>query len=417
MFIGRLCDDGNDLCRYSKDSAVNEESRMPTSEQTIVSRITELVAADSVSSPDPTWDSSNRKVINHLSAYAERDGWSVEIQELESGGDGKANLIATLGNKENTEDEPAGLVLSGHTDTVPFDAGGWNSDPMKLMERDGKLYGLGSTDMKGFFAVALEAASAFDPTKFKAPLYLLATADEESTMNGARSLSRAQLPFAKAAIVGEPTDLRPMRMHKGIMMQGVTLRGQSGHSSDPELGNNVIEALPILLSVLSRYRDELAQQFRCELMAVPVPTINFGCVHGGDSPNRICGELDFSFDVRMLPGLEYADVERDLNARLIEIAALHDIDIEMRRLVEPVPAFEQAEGSDLVVACEHVSGQIADAVNFATEAPFLKSLGLETIVMGPGSIDVAHQPNEYVPLDQIQPAIDTLRGLIQRYCM
>ena len=417
MFIGRLCDDGNDLCRYSKDSAVNEESRMPTSEQTIVSRITELVAADSVSSPDPTWDSSNRKVINHLSAYAERDGWSVEIQELESGGDGKANLIATLGNKENTEDEPAGLVLSGHTDTVPFDAGGWNSDPMKLMERDGKLYGLGSTDMKGFFAVALEAASAFDPTKFKAPLYLLATADEESTMNGARSLSRAQLPFAKAAIVGEPTDLRPMRMHKGIMMQGVTLRGQSGHSSDPELGNNVIEALPILLSVLSRYRDELAQQFRCELMAVPVPTINFGCVHGGDSPNRICGELDFSFDVRMLPGLEYADVERDLNARLIEIAALHDIDIEMRRLVEPVPAFEQAEGSDLVVACEHVSGQIADAVNFATEAPFLKSLGLETIVMGPGSIDVAHQPNEYMPLDQIQPAIDTLRGLIQRYCM
>ena len=120
----------------------------------------------------------------------------------------KANLIATLGNKENTEDEPAGLVLSGHTDTVPFDAGGWNSDPLKLTERDGKLYGLGSTDMKGFFAVALEAASAFDPAKFKAPLYLLATADEESTMNGARSLSRAQLPFAKAAIVGEPTDLR-----------------------------------------------------------------------------------------------------------------------------------------------------------------------------------------------------------------
>jgi acetylornithine deacetylase len=337
---------------------------MPTSEQTIVSRVTELVAADSVSSPDPTWDSSNRKVINHLSAYAERDGWSVDIQELESGGDGKANLIATLGNKENAEDEPAGLVLSGHTDTVPFDAGGWNSDPLKLTERDGKLYGLGSTDMKGFFAVALEAASAFDPAKFKAPLYLLATADEESTMNGARSLSRAQLPLAKAAIVGEPTDLRPMRMHKGIMMQGVTLRGQSGHSSDPELGNNVIEALPTLLSVLSRYRDELAQQFRCELMAVPVPTINFGCVHGGDSPNRICGELDFSFDVRMLPGLEYADVERDLNARLIEIAALHDIDIEMRRLVEPVPAFEQAEGSDLVVACEHVSGQIGRRCKF-----------------------------------------------------
>ena len=140
-------------------------------------------------------------------------------------------------------------------------------------------------------------------------------------MRGARSLRRDHLPLARAAVVGEPTDLQPMRMHKGIMMQGVKLRGQSGHSSDPSLGNNVIDALPTLLSVLSNYRDELATKFRCELMAVPVPTINFGCVHGGDSPNRICGELDFSFDVRMLPGLEYQDVERELNARLVEIAA------------------------------------------------------------------------------------------------
>ena len=94
------------------------------------------------------------------------------------------------------------MVLSGHTDTVPFDAGGWASNPLKLTEWDGRLYGLGSTDMKGFFAVALEAASVFDPSKFKAPLYLLATADEESTMRGARSLTKAQLPLARAAIVG-----------------------------------------------------------------------------------------------------------------------------------------------------------------------------------------------------------------------
>ena len=170
---------------------------MPTSEQTIVKRFIELVAADSVSSPDPSWDSSNRRVINHLSDYAERDGWAVDIQELESTAGGKANLIATLGNTDSPGDEPAGLVLSGHTDTVPFDAAGWASDPLKLTERDGRLYGLGSTDMKGFFAVALEAASVFDPSKFKAPLYLLATADEESTMRGARSLTKAHLPLAK----------------------------------------------------------------------------------------------------------------------------------------------------------------------------------------------------------------------------
>ena len=98
---------------------------MPTSEQTIIKRVTELVAADSVSSPDPIWDSSNRRVINHLSDYAERDGWTVEVQKLESTEHGKANLIATLGNTDSISNEHAGLVLSGHTDTVPFDAGGW----------------------------------------------------------------------------------------------------------------------------------------------------------------------------------------------------------------------------------------------------------------------------------------------------
>ena len=118
----------------------------------------------------------------------------MDVQSLEETVDGKANLIATLGEVTSDASEPAGLVLSGHTDTVPFDAGGWDSDPLRLTERDGRLYGLGSTDMKGFFAIALEAASAFDPKDFKAPLYLLATADEESTMRGARSLRRDHLP-------------------------------------------------------------------------------------------------------------------------------------------------------------------------------------------------------------------------------
>ena len=163
---------------------------MPTSEQQIIHRVSALVAADSVSSPDPHWDSSNRKVVHHIAEYAQSDGWAVEIQELGSDANTKANLIASLGDCCETGGQPSGLVLSGHTDTVPFDAEGWDSDPLTLDERDGRLYGLGSTDMKGFFAVALEAAAAFDPKDFKSPLYLLATADEESTMRGARSLTK-----------------------------------------------------------------------------------------------------------------------------------------------------------------------------------------------------------------------------------
>ncbi len=390
---------------------------MPTSEQTLTHRLSQLVSVNSVSSPDPSWDTSNRGVIHLLTDYAEQDGWSVDVQSLDDQPNGKANFIASLGNASVNTDTPLGLVLAGHTDTVPFDENGWAKDPLILEDRDNRLYGLGSTDMKGFFAIALEAASAFDPKDFKAPLYLLGTADEESTMQGARALMREHLPSAKAAVIGEPTNLQPIRLHKGIMMQSVQLRGKSGHSSNPGLGNNVLDALPMLVDILSKYRQELADNYRCELMAVPTPTMNFGCCHGGDSPNRICGELAFNFDVRMLPGLEYQDVESALNQRLVEIADTHGISVEMHRLIEPIPAFEQPAEDQLVRACESVSGTPAGAVNFATEAPFLQSLGLETIVMGPGSIDVAHQPNEYLPADQIQPAIDVLRKLIAQYCL
>lgn len=390
---------------------------MHTPEHSLVNRLSRLVALNSISSPDPNWDTSNHDVIECLANFAEHDGWSVQIQNLQDQPGGKANLVASLGKATAEEQEPSGLVLAGHTDTVPFDETGWDRNPLALEDRENRFYGLGSTDMKGFFAIALEAASAFDPKDFRAPLYLLGTADEESTMQGARALMREHLPSAKAAVIGEPTNLQPIRLHKGIMMQSVQLRGKSGHSSNPDLGNNVIDALPMLVNILSKYRQELANKYRCELMAVPTPTMNFGCCHGGDSPNRICGELAFNFDVRMLPGLEYKDVESALNQRLVEIADTHGISVEMHRLIEPIPAFEQPAEDQLVRACESVSGTPAGAVNFATEAPFLQSLGLETIVMGPGSIDVAHQPNEYLPAEQIEPAIAILQKLIARYCL
>ena len=138
---------------------------------------------------------------------------------------------------------PGGLVLAGHTDTVPFDEGRWRSDPLGLSERDQRLYGLGSTDMKGFFPLAIAAAEAFRDTPLQQPLILLATADEESSMNGARALAAAGRPKARAAIIGEPTSLVPVRMHKGIMLEAVRVTGRPGHSSNPELGNSALEAM------------------------------------------------------------------------------------------------------------------------------------------------------------------------------
>ena len=396
---------------------------MPTVEHLVKKQIAELVSKPSVSSTDPSWDSSNMGVIDCLAEFAESQGFSITTQKL--GGDkAKANLVARLGpdfsvidSNEVTSQAGGGLVLSGHTDTVPFDAGRWQSDPFVLSERDGKLFGLGSTDMKGFFAIALAAVRELDYRQFKTPLYLLATADEESSMFGARELKRHSLAGASAAIIGEPTSLRPIRLHKGIMMQGIRLIGKSGHSSDPSLGNNVIDAVPELLKLLDEYRTSLASQFRCELLAVPGPTINFGCLHGGDSPNRICGELDFHFDVRMLPGLKFEDIESELGQFIQKLAKQRGINIEMRRLLEPVPAFEQSVDSEIIAVSEVASGQAAGGVNYSTEAPFLQKLGLETVVLGPGSIDCAHQPNEYLELSQIKPAIKILRDVIAHYCL
>jgi acetylornithine deacetylase len=383
---------------------------MPQSHKTIVDQLRQLVGTPSVSSTDSSWDQGNRAVINLLAGWLERMGFRVEIQDVTAGGD-KANLIATLGNG------PGGLVLAGHTDTVPFDEGRWQSDPLGLTERDNRLYGLGSTDMKGFFPLAIAAASAFTTTSLKQPLILLATADEESSMQGARQIAAAGPPLGRAAIIGEPTSLVPVRMHKGIMMEAVRVTGRAGHSSNPKLGNSALEGMHAVIGDLMAYRKELGTRYHNDFFNVSFPTLNLGCIHGGDSPNRICGQAELHFDLRMTPGGDNATVRAEIEQRMTHLAGQHDLDIELNSLIDSIEPFEQAAQSELVQLAESLTGYSAEAVAFATEAPFLQQLGMETIVMGPGSIDRAHQPDEYLELDQIEPCIALLQQCIRHYCL
>lgn len=383
---------------------------MPHADKTIVDQLRQLVGTPSVSSTDAHWDQGNRAVIDLLAGWLEAAGFKVEIQDVTAGGD-KANLIATRGTG------PGGLVLAGHTDTVPFDEGRWQSDPLGLTERDNRLYGLGSTDMKGFFPVALAAADTFRETDLKQPLILLATADEESSMRGARQLVAAGRPLGRAAIIGEPTSLVPVRMHKGIMMQAVRVTGRAGHSSDPALGNSALEGMHAVIGDLMAYRAELAERYRNDFFSVAFPTLNLGCIHGGDSPNRICGKTELHFDLRMTPNGDNATVTAEIAGRLSRLAERSGLQIEMLPLVESVEPFEQPPGGELVQLAETLTGHRSEAVGFATEAPFLQALGMETIVMGPGSIDRAHQPDEYLELDQIKPCIALLEQFIRHYCL
>ena len=376
----------------------------------LISRLQTLIAHNSISSVLPEYDKSNLPVINTLAEWFSTLGFSCEILPLE-GFPGKANLIATLGRGDG------GLVLSGHTDTVPCNPERWQSDPFTLTERNGRFYGLGTCDMKGFFALILEALQHYQASEFKQPLIILATADEESSMCGARALAQQGKPKARYAVVGEPTSLKPIRMHKGIMMESVRLTGKAGHSSNPDLGINALDAMVPVMNELMNLRRDLADRYQNAHFAVQVPTLNLGCIHGGDNPNRICGSCELAFDLRTLPGMSNDDLRDEIRQRLNPIAEQNRVEFSFEPLFPGVNSFETAATSPLVQAAERLTGHTSAAVNYATEAPFLQDLGIDTIVLGPGNIDQAHQVDEYLAQDQIEPCVTLLRGLIEHFCL
>ncbi len=377
----------------------------------LIEQIRALIACPSVSSNDPHFDGGNLAVIQLLADWLDTLGFAVTIHEILPG---KANLLATLGVGEVGE----GLVLSGHTDTVPYDEGEWSFDPFGGVEREGRLYGLGACDMKSFFALAIEAARSFDPKSLRRPLVLLATADEESTMAGAKNLVERGLKPGRFALIGEPTGLKPIRMHKGVMMESIKVHGHAGHSSDPSLGANAIEGMHAVIGELLIWRSQLQAKYRNPLFKVDVPTLNLGAIHGGDNPNRICAHCEMHIDIRPLPGMSLTELRQSMAGRLEQVlAAYPQLRLESRPLFDGLPPFETPANSDLVRDCEALSGYPAGAVAFGTEAPFLSQLGVETVVLGPGHIAQAHQPDEFLELAQIGPMVELLKGLIGRYCI
>ena len=374
----------------------------------LLEMISALIAEPSVSSAHPQLDMGNPGVIERLEAWLSDLGFGVEVMPL---GTNKANLIATLGQGSDA------LVLAGHTDTVPWDERAWQSDPFRLSERDGRLYGLGTADMKAFLALAIEAARDLDPARMRHPLVILATADEETSMSGARALLEQGRRLGRHAVIGEPTGLRPIRQHKGILMEAIRLRGRSGHSSDPAHGASALDGMADVLQALRTLRAELAERYRNAEFAVPVPTLNLGHIHGGDNPNRICGECELHIDLRPLPGMAVEEARALLHARLWPIAAQHGLALEMEPLFDGIPGLQTPAEAWIVQTCERLTGEPAGSVAFGTEGPFLQQLGIDTVILGPGDIAQAHQPDEYLALERIPPTLELLRGLIRHYCL
>lgn len=324
----------------------------------------------------------------------------------------KANLFCTLA------DDPArvkhdGVILSGHTDTVPVEGQDWDSDPFVATHRSGLIHGRGSADMKGFIAIALAWAPRFLQAQARVPIHLALTYDEETTFLGIRGLvADLQDQGVKPAgcIIGEPTDMRAIVAHKGKRDYCCTLRGREAHSSLTPTGVNAIEYAAMLIGFIRQQAARLAleepQDARFE---VPHSTLQTGVIRGGIAVNVVPKDCSFEFEVRNIPATPHDAMTQpildharnELLPQMRAVAADADIRFDMGM---DLPAFGIAPDAPIVLWAQQLARTAhlgAGAVSFATEASLFANAGIPTVVMGPGSIAQAHKPNEYVSYDQV----------------
>jgi acetylornithine deacetylase len=377
-----------------------------------------LVAFDSVSR------NSNLPIADFLCDYL--DGAGVRVQRHLSPAGDKANVIARIGP---AREDPAGLVLSGHMDVVPADEADWESDPFRLTDRGDRWVARGSADMKGFLAVAANlAAEAAARGKasggLRAPLVLVFTYDEEVGTLGARYLVDSfqdGMPggvLPRSAIIGEPTSLRVARAHKGHLKMRLTFHGRSAHSGYPHLGVNAIEPAGRAIAALARLRGELETEEvpYAELFPeVPFVPLNVGTVHGGSAINVVPDRCVVEVGVRPLPGGSTEELLERIARVAREEAGAAGLEIEKLSASPPL-LLDQAAPIHRFL-CSLV-GQADDAsVSFATDAGWLQRLGLDCAIFGPGSIEVAHKPNEWLPKDELAAARGLLERTVHHFCV
>ena len=332
----------------------------------------------------------------------------------------KANLLATLGDGTT-----GGLVLCGHTDVVPVDGQPWDSDPFRAVRRDGRIYGRGAADMKGFIACVLAAVPALLEAPLRRPVHLAWTYDEEVGCLGApvliRDLRAAGLAPA-GCIVGEPTAMQVMIGHKGLRVYRCRVHGLEAHSSLAPSGVNAIEHAARLISRIRDIALELSREGpRDESFSVPFVTMSTGTIRGGTATNIVPRECEFQFDLRYLPGTRadevFERVRRAADAEQAEMRrAAPGVGIALE-LAEEAPDLNTAPDAALVRLGARLSaGGAPGRVPFATDGGHFHRAGVPTIVIGPGSIDQAHKPNEFVALEQLAQCERFLERLKEELC-
>jgi acetylornithine deacetylase len=380
------------------------------SESAVLDILARLIAFDTTSR------GSNLALIEWVEAFLSARG--VATRRVPNADGTKANLHALIG-----PDVAGGVVLSGHTDVVPIDGQPWTSDPWTLTKRDGKFFGRGTADMKTFLALALAHVDEAKAANLKRPLILAFSYDEEIGCFGAPGLIAdlaALYPRPAAVIVGEPTSMKVLSGHKGVATVVVTVNGREAHSSQPHRGVSAnAEALKLMQFVLRMAEEALANAPKDSPFEPPSATLTIGRVEGGTASNILARECTFIWDVRWPPN---EDAERYI-ARFAQEAAKLDAELKQRAPEAGVkwvrrsytPSLAPTRAGEAEILARALTGDNETHVaSYAAEAGLFQQAEFPVVLCGPGSIDQAHQPDEWIAEEQIGEGARFMSGLIKR---
>jgi acetylornithine deacetylase len=369
-----------------------------------------LVAFDTVSRK------SNLALIEHVRGLLSAHGIDSRLVYNES--KTKANLLASVGPAV-----PGGVVLSGHTDVVPVEDQDWHSDPFQVVERDGKLYGRGTADMKAFVAIALAALPDMARAPLKRPIHFAFSYDEEVGCVGVPSLIKllnAELPKPSAVVVGEPTEMKVVTAHKGVTGVRTVVTGHEAHSSLPHRGVSAVMIAAELIEYLRAMSLEAAAKGPHNPLFEPAhTTITVNRIEGGTAPNIMAGRCAFQWDVRALPEDDPAAYIRRFaeHCREVVLPRMRAVAPECNIEIVPraaTPALHPDKDSEAERLCRLLTGDNATRhVSFAAEAGQFQQSGLATVICGPGSIAQAHQPNEFIAVSQVAAGVKFVDDLIR----
>lgn len=361
--------------------------------------LTRLVAFDTTSR------NSNLALVEAVETWL--DALGVRSTRIAAADGGKANLLFSIGPQV-----AGGVVLSGHTDVVPVDGQDWSSDPWTLTERDGRLHGRGAADMKGFLAAGLSRVPAMLAADLKRPVHFALSYDEEVGLLGAPSLIEvlmAQVPRPALVVVGEPTGMRVVDRHKGIMGLRTTVHGHEAHSSQTHLGVSANIVATRLMAKIVEIADRLASAPEHNVPNGFQPahtTVTIGVVHGGTAANILARECSFIWDIRSPSPTQARAVFDEVEAYARELhagiqARFPDCGIATEILSDVPPLTGDALAPARALVYQLAASSECESASYVAEAGLFERAGLPTVICGPGWIAQAHQPDEYIALDQL----------------